>query len=96
MIAYYVKNSSGDQFGNSNWPGPTIAPNMHESIDILSDGKAFTFQAGSTYAIIMITSRGYQFTFTIIVSRLLSSTRSAGYPGWLPSFPSFKHSVSDR
>src|SRR5947209_1474331 len=26
LIAYYVKDSTGAQYANSNWPGPTIPP----------------------------------------------------------------------
>ncbi len=65
LISYYLKDSSGNEFGNSNWAGPSISPNAVKSIDILIDGKAFTFQSSSTYNVILITSTYDRFTFTV-------------------------------
>ena len=44
LIAYYVKDTSGVQYANSNSSGPTIPPAAATSVNILIDGTAFTFQ----------------------------------------------------
>ncbi len=59
LIAYYVKDTSGAQYANSNWPGPTIPPAAVTSINILIDGTAFTFQTGNSYTVSILTSRNY-------------------------------------
>jgi hypothetical protein len=65
LIAYYVKDSSSAQYANSNWPGPRISPAGATSINILIDGTAFTFQRGYSYTVSVVTSRNYQYSFTI-------------------------------
>jgi hypothetical protein len=66
LISYYVKNSLGtQQYANSNWSGPTIPGNVAVSVNILIDGRAFTFQAGMSYTVTIVTSTNDQFTFTI-------------------------------
>ena len=64
LIAYYVKDSSGNQYANGNWSGPSIAPGAAISINILIDGTAFTFHAGMYYTVEIVTLHRY-FTFTI-------------------------------
>ena len=64
LIAYYVKDSSGNQYANGNWSGPSIAPGAGISINILIDGTAFTFHAGMYYTVEIVTLHRY-FTFTI-------------------------------
>ena len=64
LIPYYVKDSSGDQYANGNWFGPSIAPGAAISINILIDGAAFTFHAGMHYTVEIVTLQRY-FTFTI-------------------------------
>jgi len=64
LIAYYVKDPSGNQYANSNWSGPTIAPSAAISIDIFIDGTAFTFHTGMYYTVEIVTSNRY-YTFTI-------------------------------
>jgi len=64
LIAYYVKDSSGNQYSNGNWSGPSIAPGASISINILIDGRAFTFHAGMYYTVEIVTLHRY-FTFTI-------------------------------
>lgn len=63
--AYYVKDSVGTQYANSNWSGPTIPSAAAISVNILIDGTAFTFQKGYSYTVTIVTSRYNQFTFTI-------------------------------
>ena len=65
LMAYYVKDPVGNLYSNSNWAGPMITPNALVSVHVFIDGKAFTFQHGTTYTITMITSRSTQFTFTV-------------------------------
>jgi len=65
LIAYSVRDTSGAQYPDSNWPGPNIAPAAAISINILIDGTAFTFQRGNSYTMSIVTSRNYQYSFTI-------------------------------
>ncbi|TMI67475.1 hypothetical protein E6H16_03485 [Candidatus Bathyarchaeota archaeon] len=65
LMAYYVKNPVGNLYSDSNWAGPMITPNALVSVHVFIDGKAFTFQHGTTYTVTMITSRSGQFTFTV-------------------------------
>jgi len=64
LIAYYVKNSTGGQYANSNWSGPTIPSATAISVNILIDGRAFTFQTGMSYTVTIVDSTYDQFTFT--------------------------------
>ena len=64
LIAYYVKDSTGVQFANSNWSGPTIPPAVAIAINILIDGRAFTFQTGMSYTVTIVDSTYDQFAFT--------------------------------
>ncbi len=64
LATYYVKDANGQTYASSNWPGPNITPNTTFSINIIIDGKAFTFQTGYSYAVIVVTGRNNQFTFT--------------------------------
>ena len=65
LVAYYVKNSAGTQYANSNWSGPTIPPSVAISVNIAIDGRAFTFQTGMSYTVTIVESTYDQFTFTI-------------------------------
>ena len=65
LVSYYVKDSNGQTYASNNWSGPTMSPNTTVSVNLLVDGKAFTFQAGSNYNIGMVTSRNNQYTFTV-------------------------------
>ena len=65
LIAYYVKESTGTQYADSNWSGPTIPPDTAISVNILIDGRAFTFQTGMSYMVTTVTSTYDQFSFTI-------------------------------
>jgi len=64
LIAYYVKDSTGAQYAKGNWSGPTIPPAMAISVNILIDGRAFTFQTGMSYTVTIVDSTYDQFTFT--------------------------------
>ena len=64
LIPYYVKDSSGDQYANGNGFGPSIAPGAAISINILIDGRAFTFQTGMSYTVTIVDSTYDQFAFT--------------------------------
>ncbi len=81
LITYYVKDSAGDTYSNTVWSGPTgIAPNQVNptNFDIntagnhcgsgctLSGGSPFSFTAGSSYTITVVTSRNNQFVFTVL------------------------------
>ena len=65
LIAYYVTDSNGAQYANSNWRGPTIPPAAVVSVNILIDGTTFTFQKGYSYTVTVVTSRNDQYGFTI-------------------------------
>src|SRR5207249_10100967 len=65
LASYYDKDTYGQTYANSNWAGPNISPNTTLSLNLLIDGKSFSFQHGSSYAIIVVTSRNNQYTFTV-------------------------------
>ena len=65
LIAYYVKDSNGDQYANSNWRGPTIPPAAVVPVNILIDGTTFTFQKGNSYTVTVVTSRNDLYGFAI-------------------------------
>jgi hypothetical protein len=65
LIAYYVKDSAGNQYADSNRDGPIIAPSIIIPINILIDGRAFTFQTGTPYTVSIVISTYDQFTFSI-------------------------------
>ena len=65
LVAYYVKDSTAAQYANSNWSGPTLPPAIAVSVNILIDGRAFTFQTGMSYAVTIVESNYDQFTFTL-------------------------------
>lgn len=75
LTSYYVKDSSGNQWALLSWTGPNIAPNQVGIANILIGtscpsctlaGNAFTFQAGYSYTILVVTARNNQFSFTIV------------------------------
>lgn len=65
LISYFVKDSNGRIYTNTNWPGPAFEPNSLVVINIFIDGSSFTFQSRNTYTITLITARNNQFTFQI-------------------------------
>lgn len=77
LATYYVKDASGDEYSNTAWIGPTISVNAlaQANFDINTagnhcgctlSGTAFTFVAGNSYTITIVTARNNQFIFTII------------------------------
>jgi len=65
LIACYVKDSNGAQCANGNWSGQTLPPAIAISVNILIDGRAFTFQTGMSYTVTIVESTYDQFTFAI-------------------------------
>jgi len=76
LASYYVKDASGDQYFRNSWAGPTILPNQVASTlfvigsscgsSCTLTGTAFTFVAGYSYTITVVTARNNQFTFTVV------------------------------
>ncbi len=75
LITYYVKDTSGDTYAQTNWNGPSSTSNQLMTANIVIgsscptctlSGTPFTFQSGNSYTIIIVTSRNNQFTFTVI------------------------------
>ena len=75
LITYYVKDNSGNQYSRTAWTGPSIAPNALATTVITintacgsctNQGSQFTFVAGNSYTVTVITSRNNQFQFTVI------------------------------
>jgi hypothetical protein len=62
-LSYYVQVLSST-YSNPNWSVPTIPLNANVTLNILIDGKDFTFQHGNSYTIGLNTSRVY-YTYSI-------------------------------
>jgi len=74
FATYYVKDSSGNQYANLAWSGPTVAPGAVVQVKVLIgsscssctlSGTAFTFTSGYSYTIVIVTARNNQFTFAV-------------------------------
>lgn len=74
LVTYYVKDASGDQYSRTTWTGPTIVPNQvvatvftigSSCSSCTLVGSAFTFTAGNSYTVLVVTARNNQFSFTI-------------------------------
>ena len=78
LQTYYVKDSTGNTYTQSaNWVGNpgAIAPNQVAATSIYiqgncspactQSGSAFTFTAGYSYTVTVVTSRNNQFTYTL-------------------------------
>jgi hypothetical protein len=81
FASYYVKDSNGNQYSRTNWAtGPNAQttatnPNQLDVVFILigstcgsgcaNTGSAFTYTAGYSYTVIVVTSRNNQFSFTV-------------------------------
>ena len=74
FASYYVKDSAGNQYSKTSWAAATsAAPNAlaTSTIDIGAicctlQGSSYTFSAGASYTVVIVTTRNNQFTFTII------------------------------
>ncbi len=77
LTAYYVKDASGNQYARTSWAGqPTFAPTTltNETIQIsnactsgcTTTGTAFVFRPGNAYTVNLVTTRGGQFSFTVV------------------------------
>jgi len=75
LVTYYVKDASGNTYSNTAWAGPTMSVNALGAVVIgigascpscTLTGTPFTFTAGNSYTITVITSRNNQFIFTVI------------------------------
>ena len=77
LTAYYVTDSSGNEYQLANWNGPSLTPNSvtTTTFSIGSScsqctlhGSAFTFTSGNQYTITTVTGRGNIFAFTVSLS----------------------------
>jgi len=75
FISYYVQDASGNQYAQLSYSGPTIVPNQVVPVSVTIgsscsgctlSGTPFTFTAGYSYTITLVTSRSNQFTFTVV------------------------------
>lgn len=68
LVAYYVKDSYGNQYSNTTWVGPTVSPGASAPVNILVAGKLtgqpFQIQSGQTYEITVLTARNNAFPYT--------------------------------
>jgi hypothetical protein len=74
LTAYYVIDTSGDYYHLTPYSGPTIPLTQVAAVYVAIgsscpsctlSGSAFTFMAGYSYTIILVTSTNQQFTFTV-------------------------------
>jgi len=75
---YYVKDTAGNTYSQTSWTGgPIIAPNAVNATNVPINtsctgctysgaGTGFTFAAGSSYTVTVVTSRNNQFVFTVL------------------------------
>ena len=78
LASYYVQDQNGNQYARTSWTVPAAPPasivngtGVFLPINTACSscthtGSAFTFQAGNSYTITLITQRNNQFSFTII------------------------------
>ncbi len=80
LVTYYVKDGTGDSYGNTAWTAAQgapqqLAPNAVSptNFDINTgscgctlSGNTFTLTAGPSYTITVVTARNNQFVFTVI------------------------------
>ena len=81
LSSYYVKDATGNQYARTTWstgPAPasgSIAPNglgvVYLTIgtqcgaSCTNTGTSFTYTAGYSYTVVVVTSRNNQFSFTV-------------------------------
>jgi archaeal type IV pilus assembly protein PilA len=74
LTGYYVKDVSGNQYAKGNWTQTSITPTALGQPQILISsacgcpytGTQFTFQVGYSYTISVLSSRGTQFSFSVV------------------------------
>ncbi len=76
LISYYVKDNYGNQYSKTGWAsGNTFAPTTLANatltissacIGCSNTGAPFTFQTGNAYTVNLVSSRGGQFSYTIV------------------------------
>ncbi len=75
LVSYYVKDASGNQYSRVSWTGPSIAVNALGTTNVQintscgscsNSGSTFSFAAGNSYTVIVVTSRNNQFSFTVV------------------------------
>ena len=73
LVAYYVKDSTGDQYSRTTWTGPTIGPGALSTTPIYigancptcsQAGSPFTFTSGA-YNVQVTTQKGTQFPWPV-------------------------------
>ncbi len=74
LVTYYVKDNSANTYTLATWSGPSISPNAVSATTFsigsscascTLSGTAFTFTAGNSYTVTVVTSRNSQFVFTV-------------------------------
>jgi len=74
LVSYYVTNSNTSQYAKTSWTGPpSITPTTLGQAQILisacsctNTGGAFTFTVGNSYTITLLSSRGSQFSYSVV------------------------------
>jgi hypothetical protein len=76
LTSYYVKDAGGNQYAVTVWANQPVAPTTLGTFRLLINsacsppcpltGTAFTFQSGNAYTIVVLSSRGSQFTFSVV------------------------------
>jgi len=74
LVSYYVKSANSSQYAKTIWNGPpSINPTTLGQAQILisgcsctNAGGAFTFTVGSSYTITLLSSRGSQFSYSVV------------------------------
>ncbi len=75
LVSYYVKNVNSSQYAKITWTGPpSITPTTLGQAQILissacsctNTGAGFTFQTGNSYTITLLSSRGSQFSYSVV------------------------------
>ncbi len=76
LTSYYVKDNYGNQYSQASWnPVYTFTPTTLAQANVTISsacvgcsniGARFTFQTGNAYTVNLVSSRGGQFSFTIV------------------------------
>jgi hypothetical protein len=76
LVSYYVKDPTGNQYAKTSWANqqtinPTTLSNpplqvLISACGCTNAGSAFTFQVGNSYTITLLSSRGSQFSYSVV------------------------------